>query len=195
MRRKQRLRVRWANRLSGDYPVTAYEVPRTLPPATNDPGHDESGAKEVAGVAELPPWSVTHLHGAVTDAWNDGWAQNAVSPSDTQQSEYPNDQRATALWYHDHAMHITRWNVYSGLVGMYLIRDEEEDALRLPKGDQEIPSSSRTATSTRTPTGGSPGGCCTRRRSSGRTTWAATSRCRSRARTRWSTGSSGRIWT
>ncbi|MFI0814492.1 O-aminophenol oxidase PhsA [Streptomyces sp. NPDC021098] len=139
VRRKQRLRVTWTNRLSGAYPVTAYEVPIANPPASNVPGHDEAGAEEVKGVAELPPWSVTHLHGAPTGAGNDGWAQNAVSPGDAQLSEYPNDCRATALWYHDHAMHITRWNVFTGLAGMYLVRDEEEDALRLPRDEYEVP--------------------------------------------------------
>ena len=45
-------------------------------------------------------------------------------------SHYPNDQRATTLWYHDHALGITRLNVYAGLAGFYLIRDDEEDALK-----------------------------------------------------------------
>jgi len=50
-----------------------------------------------------------------------------------------NDQEATALWYHDHAMDITRFTVMSGLLGMYLIRDKEEDALNLPDGKYEVP--------------------------------------------------------
>ncbi|MEE2577523.1 multicopper oxidase domain-containing protein, partial [Pseudomonas aeruginosa] len=53
--------------------------------------------------------------------------------------EYPNEQDATALWYHDHAMAITRLNVYAGLVGLYFIRDREERSLNLPKGEYEIP--------------------------------------------------------
>lgn len=44
-----------------------------------------------------------------------------------------------ALWYHDHAMAITRLNVYAGLVGLYFIRDREERSLNLPKGEYEIP--------------------------------------------------------
>jgi spore coat protein A len=36
-------------------------------------------------------------------------------------------------------MNITRWNVMAGLYGTYLVRDDEEDALRLPRGEREIP--------------------------------------------------------
>jgi len=43
------------------------------------------------------------------------------------------------LWYHDHAMAINRLNVYAGLFGIYLVRDETEDALNLPRGPYEIP--------------------------------------------------------
>jgi spore coat protein A len=52
---------------------------------------------------------------------------------------YPNDQQATTLWYHDHALGSTRQNVFAGLAGFYLIRDEIEDSLNLPKGQYEIP--------------------------------------------------------
>ena len=43
------------------------------------------------------------------------------------------------LWYHDHAMGIERLNQYAGLFGVFLLRDEVEDALPLPRGDREIP--------------------------------------------------------
>ena len=43
------------------------------------------------------------------------------------------------MWYHDHAMGITRLNVYAGLAGLYVIRDAEEAALGLPEDDYEIP--------------------------------------------------------
>lgn len=59
-----------------------------------------------------------------------------------------NDQRATTLWYHDHAMAITALNVMSELMGMYLIRDAEEDALELPDGKHEAPLMSSGGSST-----------------------------------------------
>ncbi len=45
--------------------------------------------------------------------------------------QYPNDQRATTLWYHDHALGMTRANVYTGLAGFYLIRDPAHGPARI----------------------------------------------------------------
>ncbi|GIG90477.1 multicopper oxidase family protein [Plantactinospora endophytica] len=45
--------------------------------------------------------------------------------------QYPNDQRATTLWYHDHTMGMTRLNVYAGPAGFYLLRGGPAD---LPPG-------------------------------------------------------------
>jgi spore coat protein A, manganese oxidase len=52
---------------------------------------------------------------------------------------YPNDQPAATLWYHDHRMGLTGPSVYRGLAGFYLIGDEVEDALPLPRGERDIP--------------------------------------------------------
>ena len=52
---------------------------------------------------------------------------------------YPNRQDAAMLFYHDHTMGINRLNIYAGLQGMYFIRDQAEDALKLPQGKYEIP--------------------------------------------------------
>jgi spore coat protein A, manganese oxidase len=90
--------------------------------------------------------AVPHLHGAQVLPESDGYPE-AWSTSDGKTGtfyrgdtcQYPNSQQATALWYHDHAMGITRLNMYTGLAGFYLIRDEEEEALNLPSGQFEIP--------------------------------------------------------
>ena len=46
------------------------------------------------------------------------------------------------MWYHDHALGITRLNVYVGLAGFYLLRDDNEENLInnnvIPGGDYEI---------------------------------------------------------
>ncbi|WP_441249272.1 multicopper oxidase family protein [Kitasatospora sp. McL0602] len=138
VRRGQRLRVAWENGITTPYPAQVGRLPAiTAPPAENVPGIDPALLDPKA--AALPAWAVTHLHGAVTGAGHDGWTDNAILAGESQLSEYPNDQPATALWYHDHAMGITRLNVNAGLAGLYLVRDEEEDGLGLPSDEFEVP--------------------------------------------------------
>lgn len=36
--------------------------------------------------------------------------------------QYPNQNRASTLWYHDHALGMTRLNVYAGPAGFYVVR-------------------------------------------------------------------------
>ena len=73
------------------------------------------------------------------DAWFTAGFANAEPNGRREVYEYPNRQDACTLWYHDHAIGQTRLNVYAGLAGVYLIRDDEEDALGLPSGDYEVP--------------------------------------------------------
>ncbi|HSK11309.1 MAG TPA: multicopper oxidase domain-containing protein, partial [Vicinamibacterales bacterium] len=41
--------------------------------------------------------------------------------------QYPNEQRATTLWFHDHTLGMTRQNVYAGPAGFYLLRGGDAD--------------------------------------------------------------------
>ena len=52
--------------------------------------------------------------------------------------EYPIEQRSTMLWYHDHRMDFTGPQVWRGLAGAFIVRDEQEDKLGLPAGDKEL---------------------------------------------------------
>ncbi|HSZ28538.1 MAG TPA: multicopper oxidase domain-containing protein [Pseudonocardiaceae bacterium] len=136
----QRLRVSWVNEIIGKMPVVDVNVADAIPPIprpANVPGL--SGGTPNSDVAQLPAWTVVHLHGGRTGGGHDGWTENAMLRGNVQLSEYANDQPAMALWYHDHAMDITKFNVMAGLAGMYLIRDEEEAALGLPSGKYEVP--------------------------------------------------------
>ena len=45
--------------------------------------------------------------------------------------QYPNDQRASTVWYHDHALGMTRLNVYAGPAGFFLVRGG-------PEGDKAV---------------------------------------------------------
>ena len=134
--RGQHVQVEWINAIPADqpYPITAVTAPDG---SQNDPGR--SGRPLNQTVATLPPWTVVHLHGGRTAAVSDGWTENACLSGQFTTSDYANDQQATLLWYHDHAMGITRFNVYAGLAGLYIIRDAEEAALHLPAGPYEIP--------------------------------------------------------
>lgn len=91
--------------------------------------------------------TVVHLHGANvepnSDGYPDAWFtknfQKCGPCFSSKIYKYPNKQNPATLWYHDHAVGITRLNVYAGLTGMYIIRNEEERALNLPSGIYEIP--------------------------------------------------------
>ena len=105
--------------------------------------------------AQSPVAIVPHLHGAEVQSTSDGnpeawftWdgkqgmAYNTEEPTDANAVvfRYPNEQPATMLWYHDHALGVTRLNVLSGLAGFYPLRDATNgiDPL-LPSGKYEMP--------------------------------------------------------
>lgn len=90
------------------------------------------------GAALSQPRTVVHLHGGHVPADFDGQPELTLLPGEDVHYTYPNKQRAATLWYHDHAIGITRLNVIMGLAGFYLLRDAEEDALELPSGEYEI---------------------------------------------------------
>jgi spore coat protein A len=51
---------------------------------------------------------------------------------------YPNSQRATTLWYHDHTLGMTRLNVYAGPAGFFLIRGGPDDLVLDSRGGPAI---------------------------------------------------------
>jgi spore coat protein A len=83
--------------------------------------------------------AVVHVHGAKAPPESDGYPEDWYVSGKSVTYRYPNQQEASTLWYHDHAMGINRLNIYAGLFGLYLIRDEREDSLNLPRGRYEIP--------------------------------------------------------
>jgi spore coat protein A len=97
--------------------------------------HSIHGAE--AGKPEVR--AVVHLHGAKVPPASDGYPDNWYAPGKSALYHYPNHQDAAMLWYHDHALGINRLNVFAGLLGTYLLRDDFEDSLNLPRGKYEIP--------------------------------------------------------
>jgi len=94
---------------------------------------------------------VTHLHGGLTESASDGLPEQWFTPNLAIKGKdfvkdtyvYDNNQEAATLWYHDHALGITRLNVYAGLAGFYVLRDNNENELintnQIPSGAYEIP--------------------------------------------------------
>ena len=83
--------------------------------------------------------AVVHVHGARVPPDADGYPESWYVGGKSATYRYPNRQDAATLWYHDHAMGIERLNVYAGLFGAFLVRDEAEESLHLPQGEFEIP--------------------------------------------------------
>lgn len=87
--------------------------------------------------------TVVHLHGAHVQARYDGYPENTWLPGEGETYIYSNRQLGGTLWYHDHALGITRLNVIMGLAGAYVLRDENELALvkagQLPSGEFDVP--------------------------------------------------------
>jgi spore coat protein A len=117
----QPLLVEWANELPARH---LFPIDHTLHGAEKD-------KPEVR--------TVVHLHGGRVGSESDGYPESWIVPLQTAKYFYPNKQEATALFYHDHAMGITRLNAVAGLMGSYVIRDEFEDSLQLPSGTYEVP--------------------------------------------------------
>jgi spore coat protein A len=83
--------------------------------------------------------TVTHVHGARVPAESDGWPEDWYETGHSARFHYPGTQDATSLWYHDHAMGITRLNIYAGLYGAFNVHDADEQALGLPSGEHDLP--------------------------------------------------------
>jgi FtsP/CotA-like multicopper oxidase with cupredoxin domain len=111
-------------------------------------GRDGHGTDQSPYAGPVP--IVTHVHGAHVPDWADGYAEAWFLPAASNipsgyarvgswyrkfrdksgldwdpgsaTFEYPNDQRASTLWYHDHALGMTRANVYAGPAGFFLLR-------------------------------------------------------------------------
>jgi FtsP/CotA-like multicopper oxidase with cupredoxin domain len=81
--------------------------------------------------ANIPPGYATE------GTWYDFFAGKAASKFGVAWGpgfatfQYPNDQRESTLWYHDHTLGMTRLNVYAGPAGFFLVRGG-------PEGDKAV---------------------------------------------------------
>ena len=104
-------------------------------------------ASQTQTVGDLPVNRITtHLHGGFTPWFSDGtpfqwFTPNGLTgpsflnvpgtspPTGTATYYYPMQQSARFLWFHDHAIGITRTNAYAGIVSAFLIIDDFEIGL------------------------------------------------------------------
>ncbi len=88
---------------------------------------------------QLDVRSNVHLHGGHVPQASDGHPMDVIDPGRSRTYRYPNTQRGTTLWYHDHVHHLEVENVYKGLHGFYILEDDAERGLRLPGGAYDVP--------------------------------------------------------
>lgn len=81
-----------------------------LPAASNIP----------AGYATEGTW-YSFFKGKASRKFGVSWAPGSAT------FQYPNSQRASTIWYHDHCLGMTRLNVYAGPAGFYIIRGGPDD--------------------------------------------------------------------
>lgn len=146
------INVKWVNGLTGPdllavdptiHWANPNQMPMPMPPFLPfPPGYPQ---------AQYPVPIVTHLHGGETEPASDGYPESwftageAITGPEYIKSlyHYVNMQEPTTLWYHDHALGLTRLNVYMGLAGFYIIRDLNNPldgrCSMLPHGKYEIP--------------------------------------------------------
>jgi spore coat protein A, manganese oxidase len=99
-------------------------LPHPLPVDNSLPGAETGQAQNRTAV---------HLHGGFVYWTSDGGPFAWFLPNGTGGPDYlgndywyPNQQSARLMWYHDHAMGITRLNAHAGIAGGYLVQDAAE---------------------------------------------------------------------
>jgi blue copper oxidase len=87
----------------------------------------------------LPAQSILHWHGLHVPANMDGNPMYAINQGETYVYEFEILNRAGTYFYHAHTHGVTARQVYSGLAGLLIVSDDQEQALNLPSGDYDVP--------------------------------------------------------
>jgi len=87
----------------------------------------------------LPEQSIVHWHGLHIVQRMDGHPMYAIGTGKRYVYEFVVDNRAGTHWFHPHPHERTGFQVYRGLAGFLLVSDDEEDALKLPRGTFDLP--------------------------------------------------------
>ena len=119
-----------------DTPIAGYEGSFPGPTVRAKQGR----AVRVTQTNALAEELVVHLHGGMTPPESDGHPSQVIQPGGGQRVfDYPNKQPGATLWYHNHSHGNTGRTVYGGLAAFYLLDDDDEAHLDLPKGPYDVP--------------------------------------------------------
>lgn len=85
--------------------------------------------------------TTVHWHGLLVPSAVDGGPHNVIAPGTSWSAMLPVRQAATTAWYHAHPHMRTAAQVYSGLAGLLIVTDAQEQALGLPSryGVDDLP--------------------------------------------------------
>lgn len=90
---------------------------------------------------QLDEMTTVHWHGMHVPANMDGTPHQMIPAGGSWQAQYPILNEASTMWYHPHPHGKTAQQVYQGLVGLFIIEDENSKSLGLPSryGIDDIP--------------------------------------------------------
>ncbi len=88
---------------------------------------------------DLPEVSIVHWHGLHVAEVNDGHPRYVIEKGETYTYDFVVLDRAATYWFHPHPHGRTGPQVYHGMAGLFLVSDEEEQALGLPSGEYDVP--------------------------------------------------------
>lgn len=88
---------------------------------------------------ELAEPSIVHWHGLHVPVEADGHPHLVIPHGESYTYTFTVMDRAGSYWYHPHPHERTGPQVYAGLAGLFIVHDDEEDALTLPQGEFDLP--------------------------------------------------------
>jgi len=88
---------------------------------------------------ELPDPTIIHWHGLHIPEEMDGHPRYAIAPGKTFDYDFTVQNRAGMYWFHPHPHQLTGQQAYYGLAGLFIVSDDEENALGLPSGEYDLP--------------------------------------------------------
>jgi FtsP/CotA-like multicopper oxidase with cupredoxin domain len=113
-------------RYTGPVPIVTH-VHGAIGVGDESDGYAEAWYLPAAG--NIPAGYATH------GTWYDFFAEKALTRFGVDWGagyatfQYPNSNRASTIWYHDHTLGMTRLNVYAGPAGFYIVRGGPDDVV------------------------------------------------------------------